>query len=53
MAALQKGNSIYPFWGESISLITGLDPLGLQVTSEATYASPDKCHLYLLSITRN
>lgn len=39
MAALQKGNSIYPFWGESISLITGLDPLGLQVTSEATYAA--------------
>jgi len=39
MAVLQKGNSIYPFWGESINLITGLDPLGLQVTSEATYAT--------------
>lgn len=39
MAVLQKGNSIYPFWGENINLITGLDPLGLQVTSEATYAT--------------
>lgn len=38
MAVLQKGNSLYPFWGETINLITGLDPLGLQVTSEATYA---------------
>ena len=39
MAVLQKGNSIYPFWGETVNLITGLDPLGLQVTSEATYAT--------------
>lgn len=39
MAVLQKGNSIYPFWGENVNLITGLDPLGLQVTSEATYAT--------------
>lgn len=39
MAVLQKGNSISPFWGENINLITGLDPLGLQVTSEATYAT--------------
>ena len=39
MAVLQKGNSNYPFWGASISLITGLDPLGLQTTSEATYAT--------------
>jgi len=39
MAVLQKGKSIYPFWGASISLITGLDPLGLQTTSEATYAA--------------
>lgn len=38
MAVLQNGNSIYPFWGENVNLITGLDPLGLQVTSEATYA---------------
>ncbi|MBK8698581.1 MAG: hypothetical protein IPN29_03185 [Saprospiraceae bacterium] len=39
MTVLQKGNSIYPFWGENVNLITGLDPLGLQVTSEATYAT--------------
>lgn len=39
MPVLQKGNSIYPFWGENVNLITGLDPLGLQVTSEATYAT--------------
>jgi len=39
MAVLQKGKSIYPFWGASINLITGLDPLGLQTTSEATYAA--------------
>lgn len=39
MAVLQKGNSNYPFWGASINLITGLDPLGLQTTSEATYAT--------------
>jgi hypothetical protein len=38
MAVLQKGNALYPFWGETVNLITGLDPLGLQVTSEATYA---------------
>jgi hypothetical protein len=39
MAVLQKGKSNYPFWGASINLITGLDPLGLQTTSEATYAT--------------
>ncbi|WKK57440.1 hypothetical protein [Sphingobacterium sp. BN32] len=39
MALLQKGKSNYPFWGASINLITGLDPLGLQTTSEATYAT--------------
>jgi hypothetical protein len=39
MAKLQKGNTIYPFWGEHLTLITGLDPLGLQLTSEATYAT--------------
>lgn len=39
MVVLQKGKSKYPFWGASIKLITGLDPLGLQTTSEATYAT--------------
>lgn len=39
MAVLQKGKAIYPFWGVSINLITGLDPLSLQTTSEATYAT--------------
>lgn len=39
MAVLQKGKAIYPFWGTSINLITGLDPLSLQTTSEATYAT--------------
>ncbi|MCK9401482.1 MAG: hypothetical protein M0Q51_16005 [Bacteroidales bacterium] len=38
MAVLQKGKSLYPFWGSSVTLITGLDPLGLQVTSEAAYS---------------
>lgn len=38
MAVLQKGKSTYPFWGASINLITGLDPLSLQTTSEATYS---------------
>jgi len=39
MAVLQKGKSLFPFWGASINLIMGLDPLGLQTTSEATYSS--------------
>ncbi|MCX6304400.1 MAG: hypothetical protein NT040_05495 [Bacteroidetes bacterium] len=39
MAVLQQGKSKYPFWGASVNLITGLDPLGLQTTSEATYAA--------------
>lgn len=39
MAVLQKSKSNYPFWGASINLITGLDPLGLQTTSEATYGT--------------
>ena len=39
MTALQKGKSNYPFWGATTNLITGLDPLGLQTTSEATYAT--------------
>lgn len=39
MAVLQKGKASYPFWGASINLITGLDPLSLQTTSEATYST--------------
>lgn len=39
MAVLQKGKAQYPFWGASVNLITGLDPLSLQTTSEATYAT--------------
>src|SRR6187401_1305561 len=39
MAVLQTGKATFPFWGASINLITGLDPLSLQVTSEATYAT--------------
>lgn len=39
MAELHKRNSVYPFWGENVNLIKGLDPLGLQVTSEASYAT--------------
>ena len=39
MTVLQKGKSKFPFWGASINLIAGLDPLGLQTTSEATYAT--------------
>lgn len=39
MAILQEGKAKYPFWGASINLVPGLDPLGLQVTSEAIYAA--------------
>lgn len=39
MAVLHKGKATYPFWGTSIKLITGLDPLSLQTTSEAIYAT--------------
>lgn len=39
MAVLQKGKALYPFWGASVNMITGLDPLSLQTTSEATYAT--------------
>lgn len=39
MAVLQKGKTTYPFWGTSINLITGLDPLSLQTTSEASYST--------------
>jgi hypothetical protein len=36
----KKGKAIYPFWGASINLITGLDLLSLQTTSEATLINP-------------
>ena len=39
MAVLHKGKANHPFWGSSINLITGLAPLSLQTTSEATYAA--------------
>lgn len=39
MTKLQRKGSEYPFWGTNVNLITGLDPLGLQVTSEASYAT--------------
>jgi len=39
MAVLQKGKALFPFWGASINLITGLDPLSLQTTSKATYSA--------------
>lgn len=39
MTVLQKGKVRIPFWGEPVNLITGLDPLGLQLTSEATYSA--------------
>jgi hypothetical protein len=35
---LQSGDSNYPFFGSPLNFITGLDPLGLQTSSEATYA---------------
>jgi len=38
MAILKAGQAKYPFWGMSLNYITGLDPLGLQTTSEATYS---------------
>ncbi|CAH0255371.1 hypothetical protein SRABI27_03074 [Pedobacter sp. Bi27] len=34
---LNKGSALAPFWGRPVNLITGLDPLGLQTTSEALY----------------
>lgn len=39
MAVLQKGKAAYPFWGTSIKIVTGLDPLSLQTTSEAIYST--------------
>lgn len=37
-AVLTKGKALVPFLGDKLSLIRGLDPLGLQITSEATYS---------------
>lgn len=34
---LRNGDSLYPFFGDKISFIRGLDPLGLQNNSEATF----------------
>lgn len=39
MAVLTKGAGLYPFWGESLNITGGLDPLGMQTTSETTYAA--------------
>ncbi len=38
MEVLTKDNYLVPFWGERSQFVTGLDPLSLQTTSEATYA---------------
>ena len=35
---LQKNNTIAPFLSDRLSFIRGLDPLGLQNTSEATFS---------------
>lgn len=37
MAVLQKNDAKLPFWGKRQSLVRGLDPLGLQNASVATY----------------
>ena len=34
---LTKNKALVPFLGEKLSIIRGLDPLGLQITSESTY----------------
>lgn len=39
MAVLKKNQSILAFWGARSSFITGLDPLGLQISSEAAYTT--------------
>ncbi|GAB2777997.1 hypothetical protein HNQ93_001716 [Hymenobacter luteus] len=36
-AVLTKGKALVPFLGDKLSFIRGLDLLGLQITSEATY----------------
>lgn len=38
MAIIANNNSIVPFLGERLSFIRGLDPLGLQNTSDATFS---------------
>lgn len=35
---LKNSESLYPFFGNKMSFIRGLDPLGLQNNSEATFA---------------
>lgn len=37
MAVIRSNESLVPFFGERLSFIRGLDPLGLQNTSEATF----------------
>lgn len=37
MAVLKNNEYRFPFWGAKNTFITGLDPLGLQNTSEATF----------------
>jgi hypothetical protein len=39
MAVLKKNQSDLAFWGARSSFITGLDPLGLQISSEAAYTT--------------
>ncbi|NBB19078.1 hypothetical protein GVN20_06910 [Runella sp. CRIBMP] len=38
MSVIRRSQSLYPFWGAGIKTITGLDPLSMQTTSEATYS---------------
>jgi len=38
MPVLRQSQASYPFWGKAVQTINGLDPLGLQTTSEATYS---------------
>ena len=39
MGALKNNEYKTIIWGAKNNFITGLDPLGLQITSEATYAA--------------
>ena len=39
MAILKNNEYKTVVWGSKNNFITGLDPLGLQITSEATYAT--------------
>ena len=38
MPVIRQSQALYPFWGTAIRIINGLDPLGMQTTSEATYS---------------